>query len=58
MDDLHLYYFVMRRFPPPRAVWGKELDSYCQSMLRVYHIRVATQRDYEAFTENMLNGTN
>ena len=58
MDDLHLYYFVVRRFPPKQGVCGRQLDDYCRKMLKSTTVRLHAIKDYTKFTEELFGGTN
>lgn len=53
MDDLHLYYFVVRRFPSHKVIGGEELDTYCRTLLKLGSIRTKVQEDYEKFTKEL-----
>ena len=53
VDDLHLYYFVVRRFPSHKVIGGEELDTYCRTLLNLGSIRTKVQEDYEKFTKEL-----
>lgn len=47
MNDERLYVFVLRRFPPLKALSPKETINYCKWVLNNAEVRRRVESDYE-----------